>query len=75
MSERNPKFKVGDVVYIPEMGGGTPSISEETIRNVFRDCRGNNTGYKYPLYNVDYCFQNIDNLTVEMIYENTLKKY
>lgn len=32
-----------------------------------------NTGYKYLLYNVDYCFQDIDNLTVEMIYENTLK--
>ena len=26
-----------------------------------------NTGYKYLLYNVDYCFQDIDNLTLEMI--------
>ena len=31
-----------------------------------------NTGYRYFLYNVDYCFQNIDNLTLEMTLENSL---
>lgn len=41
MSKRNSKFKVGDVVYIPEFGGCLPIISEETIVNVFRDGRGN----------------------------------
>ena len=40
MKERNSKFKVGDVVYIPEFGGCLPIISEETIVNVFRDGRG-----------------------------------
>ena len=40
MNKRNSKFKVGDVVYIPEFGGCLPIISEETIVNIFRDNRG-----------------------------------
>lgn len=40
MTKRNSKFKVGDVVYIPEFGGCLPIISEETIVNSFRDGRG-----------------------------------
>ena len=40
MGKRNSKFKVGDVVYIPEMGGCIPIISEETIVNIDKDGRG-----------------------------------
>lgn len=40
MSKRNFKFKVGDVVYIPEFGGCLPGISEETIVNISNDGRG-----------------------------------
>lgn len=40
MSKRNFKFKVGDVVYIPEFGGCLPSISEEIIVNIDKDGRG-----------------------------------
>lgn len=40
MAKRNYKFKVGDVVYIPEFGGGLPGISEETIVNIHKDGRG-----------------------------------
>ena len=40
MNKRNSKFKVGDVVYIPEFGGGLPGISEEIIVNSLRDGRG-----------------------------------
>ena len=40
MTKINSKFKVGDVVYIPEFGGGLPGISEEIIVNSFRDGRG-----------------------------------
>ena len=41
MTKRNSKFKVGDVVYIPEFGGCLPIISEETIVNIIKDSRGN----------------------------------
>ena len=40
MSKRNSKFDVGDVVYIPEIGGGIPTICEETIVNINKDGRG-----------------------------------
>lgn len=40
MAKRNSKFGVGDVVYIPEMGGGLPNISEEIIVDIIRDGRG-----------------------------------
>ena len=40
MTKRNSKFKVGDVVYIPEIGGCLPGISEETIVNISNDGRG-----------------------------------
>ena len=40
MTKINSKFKVGDVVYIPEFGGGLPGISEEIIVSIFRDGRG-----------------------------------
>lgn len=40
MCKRNSKFEVGDVVYIPEIGGGIPSICEETIVNIDKDGRG-----------------------------------
>ena len=36
MNKRNSKFKVGDVVYIPEFGGGLPGISEEIIVSVYK---------------------------------------
>ena len=39
MTKINSKFKVGDVVYIPEFGGGLPGISEEIIVSIFRDGR------------------------------------
>ena len=40
MGKRNSKFKVGDVVYKPEFGGGLPGISEEIIVNINKDGRG-----------------------------------
>ena len=40
MGKRNSKFKVGDVVYISEIGGGIPIISEEIVVNIDKDGRG-----------------------------------
>lgn len=40
MAKRNSKIKVGDVVYIPEIGGCLPGISEEIVVNIDKDGRG-----------------------------------